>query len=264
MTGAGKWFFLVVGVIAVGAGTVILVNRGGTSVEASVRDDVPRRGVNPGVVEVTSVDSRAAITANAGPMSSGGDGVRAKLEKGYTWNSARPGDAANEEDAAWFNSRGYPGPEVYEYLHSIPQGELKRLADAGNVSAMSIYAQSLSTVPGNRAEILSLLHRGASTGSVYSLKMGGDIFSAYPDYRDPVMSLVYYQLQARAGDHSGYVQSYIAKQQIKPEQALLANVMTEQMWKNFAGTQLLAQSANVRPGYDEFVATAISSNNNGG
>jgi len=167
----------------------------------------------------------------------------------------------NEEDAAWFNSRGYPGPDVYEYLHSIPPEELKRLADSGNVTAMSVYAQTLAKQPGNRSQILELLHQGAATGSVYSLKMGGDIFSAYPDYRDPVMSLVYYQLQARAGDHAGYVQSYITQQQIKPEQVLVANVMTEQMWKSFAGTQLLAQSANVRPGYEKFVATAVSSNN---
>ena len=263
MSGVGKWFFLVV-VIAVGAGIAFFVNRGGTSVGESIQDDVARKGVDPGAAEIAAIDSSAASRRNSAPLSPGAGGVRAKLEKGYEWNSARPGDAANEEDAAWFNSRGYPGPDVYEYLHSIPPVELRRLADSGNVTAMSVYAQTLAKQPGNRAQILELLHQGAATGSVYSLKMGGDIFSAYPNYRDPVMSLVYYQLQARAGDHAGFVQSYIAQQQIKPEQALVANLMTEQMWKSFAGTRLLAQSAHVRPGYEKFVTTAVSSNNNGG
>lgn len=78
------------------------------------------------------------------------------------------------------------------------------------------------------------------------------------------MSLVYYQLQARAGDQSGYVQSYIAQQQLKNEQVLVANVMAEQMWKSFEGTQLRMQSTNVRPGYEDFVTTAVSHINNKG
>lgn len=264
MTGIGKWIFLVASVVAIGAGTVFLINRDDTALEGRDKQDAPSKDVNLLSVDVDDASPSRPPTAARSGMLSGGGAVRGKLEHGYAWNPSRPGDAASEEDAAWFNSRGYPGPEVYEYLHSIPQVELKRLADSGNVSAMAVYAQTLAKQPGNRSQILDILHQGAAAGSVYSLKMGGDIFSAYPAYRDPVMSLVYYQLQARAGDHAGYVQSYIAQQQIKPEQVLLANVMTEQMWRSFAGTQLLAQSAHVRPGYEKFVETAVSSNNNGG
>lgn len=264
MTGTAKWIFLGLGVVAISVGAVFFVHRDGTPGETPNQRAGSSKEVNPLVAVENDADAREASKANAAPVLAGAGAVRGKLEYGYAWNPARPGEAASEEDAAWLNSRGYPGPEVYEYLNSIPKAELRRLADSGNVTAMAIYAYSLARRPGNHSEILNLLHQAASTGSVYSLNMGSHIFSGTSSYRDPTMSLAYSQLQARAGDQSGFTYGYITQLQMTPEQIFVSNIMAEQMWKGFAGTRLVAESANARPGYEEFVASAVSAGNTGG
>lgn len=265
MGNATKWASGAIAILVVGAVSVSFLLRsggGGVSANSSAEEGVRSEEIAVGLDKSAEVAGNGVIEASS--QSARPILPRQRIEQGYNWNPARPGEAASEEDANWLAARGFPGPDVYDYLKSIPQQELKRLVDQGNHAAIGVYAQELARQAGNRREILEILHSSAESGAIYALKTGGDIFTVFKDYRDPVMAATFYNLQGRAGDQGGFVQSYVISQQMSSDQRLLVNAMTEQMWRSFEGTRLENQSGNVRPGYNQFLTAAAAANKDGG
>lgn len=183
------------------------------------------------------------------------------IELGYRWNRLNPGMAANEADAQWLESKGFPGPDVEGHLLSLPVDRLKDLAERGNVPAQAIYALRLAQAGRPHADTQDVLLKSASSGSVYALKVAGDIFSSVEGYRDPVMASVFYGLQARRGDHAGFSQQYLVDGRLTTDQRLRAQVLSEATWRSI--DILRRQGAtppfdlSVRPGFEEFVNQAV-------
>lgn len=183
------------------------------------------------------------------------------LESGYVWDQSNPGVAASKQDAEWLESHGFPGPDVERYLLAFPMDGLKALAERGNKPAQAIYALRLAQAGHKQTEVQDQLLKSAASGSVYALKIGGDIYTTVSGYRDPVMASVFYGLQARRGDQAGFSQRYLADVRLNQDQRLRAQVLEELMWRNIDALRMQggarAFDLTSRPGLDEFLVKAL-------
>ncbi len=181
-----------------------------------------------------------------------------RSELGYRWDASKPGIAASEADAAWLESRGFPGPDVEHHLRRLSMQELESLAARGNQPAAAIYAYKLATSGGSHADVLTRLSKSANEGSVYALKTAGDIYMTVKGYRDPAMASAYYGLQARAGDQSGFEQRYLLSNQLNSTQRLQSDLMQEMLSRSM-GTALQSPAGlDPRPGFNEFLSQGLS------
>lgn len=180
-------------------------------------------------------------------------------EYGYAWDSNNPGIARNEEDAKWLEAHGYPGPDVETYLKEMALGPLKDLADRGNPAAQAIYAYRLAKQDAPKSEVQGILLESAVSGSVYALKMAGDIYFTVDGYRDLAVAKSYYGMQARVGDQAGFVQGYLVGAQLTNEQRLRAEIIEEATWRNIDSTEDASSSIrrDARPGYMQFMEAAL-------
>ncbi|MBD9480827.1 hypothetical protein [Pseudoxanthomonas sp. PXM02] len=218
---------------------------------------------NTGYGEVDSrVGGQIHIPPSAGAPHRGG--IKAS-ESGYKWDASNPGIASSAEDAAWLEQNGFPGPAVEAHLRSIPMTELKALADMGNQAATAIYAYRASTEGASKVDVLRLLNKSASSGSVYAIKTAGDIFLTVDGFRDPVMASAYYRLQARAGDQAGFAQNALVQGQLADEQRLRAMTLEEALWRDSRLSDAFPASGDPRPGFRAFIdqATEPSANQGG-
>lgn len=179
-------------------------------------------------------------------------------ELGYRWDASKPGIAASEADAAWLESRGFPGPDVEDHLRRLSMQELESLAARGNQPAAAIYAYKLATSGGSRADVLTRLSKSANEGSVYALKTAGDIYMTVKGFRDPAMASAYYGLQARAGDQSGFEQRYLLSNQLNSTQRLQSDLMQEMLSRSMNTTLQSPAGLDPRPGFNEFLSQGIS------
>lgn len=186
------------------------------------------------------------------------------LESGYRWDQSAPGIAANKQDAEWLDSHGFPGPDVERYLMSLHISTLKNLAESGNKPAQAIYALRLAQSGHQQADTQEVLIKSAASGSIYALKMAGDIYSSVDGYRDPAMASAFYGLQARRGDQAGLSQSYLTDSRLNDDQRFRANVLKELIWRNIDAIRaqggLRSLESSARPGLSEFLNQAIQSN----
>jgi len=180
-----------------------------------------------------------------------------RSEWGYRWDPSKPGVAANEADAVWLESRGFPGPDVEDHLRRLSIQELEALAARGNQAAVAILAYKLAASGTSRERVLQLLSRSANEGSVYALKTAGDIFMTVDGYRDPAMASAYYGLQARAGDQSGFAQRFVLSNQLNSTQRLQSDLMQEMLWQNINSAAQYPAGLDARPGFNEFLSKGL-------
>ena len=180
-----------------------------------------------------------------------------RSEWGYRWDPSRPGIAASEADAAWLQSRGFPGPDVEDHLRRLSMPELEALAARGNHAATAILAYTLAKSGGSPEQVLGLLGASANAGSVYALKTAGDIFMTVDGYRDPAMASAYYGLQARAGDQSGIAQRYLLSNQLDSTRRLQSELVQERLWRSLGSAAQFQPGEEPRPGFDEFVSQSV-------
>lgn len=190
------------------------------------------------------------------------------LMKGYKWDPLQPGVAANKEDADWLDRHGYPDEAVFDRLSSLSLVDLKHLADSGNKPAQAVYAYRLASAGGSPSDVQSILMKSAADGSLYALKMAGDIYMAVPGYRDNVMASAYYGLLASNGDQAGFVQGYLVDSQLSAEERLRARAIEEALGTSLSNMSGLSESEaaagnGVRPGYDDFVGQVIKGGQGG-
>jgi hypothetical protein len=181
-----------------------------------------------------------------------------RSELGYRWDASKPGIAASEADAAWLESKGFPGPDVEDHLRRLSIQELESLAARGNQPAAAIYAYKLATAGGPRADVLTVLSKSANEGSVYALKTAGDIYMTVDGYRDPAIASAYYGLQARAGDQAGFEQRYLLSPQLNSTQRLRSDLMQEMLLRNMSSAPQSAAGLDPRPGFNEFLNQGLS------
>lgn len=182
------------------------------------------------------------------------------LESGYRWDPNNPGIAESQQDAAWLEANGYPGPDVEAYLMSLPVYALKNLADRDNKPAQAFYAFRLAQSGADQSDTQEVLLKSAASGSIFALKMAGDIYYTVDGYRDPVMASVFYGLQARRGDHAGLIQNYLVDSALTSDQRLRAQALRELAWINMGkmpsqGRRYLDFSP--RPGFVPFLERAL-------
>lgn len=180
-----------------------------------------------------------------------------RSEWGYRWDPSRPGIAASEADAAWLQTRGFPGPDVEDHLRRLSMPELEALAARGNQAATAILAYKLATSGGSPDRVLGLLGASANAGSVYALKTAGDIFMTVDGYRDPAMASAYYGLQARAGDQSGIAQRYLLSNQLDSTRRLRSELMEEALWRSLGSAVQFQPGRDARPGFDEVISQSV-------
>ena len=187
------------------------------------------------------------------------------FESGYRWNPANPGIAESKEDATWLDKHGYPGPDVEQHLMSLSVDALKALVGEGNKPALAIYAFKQAQAGVQRADTQEMLLKSAASGSVYALKMGGDIYTVVDGYRDPVMASVFYGLQARSGDQAGLVQGYVVGRSLTIDQRLQVDMLRELMWRSMKNTQNGlgggVSDFSPRPGYIDFLEHGLNQGN---
>lgn len=181
-----------------------------------------------------------------------------RSEIGYRWDPSKPGIAASEADAAWLESRGFPGPDVEDHLRRLSMQELESLAARGNQPAAATYAYKLASSGRSRAEVLARLSKSANEGSVYALKTAGDIYMTVEGFRDPAMASAYYGLQARAGDQSGFEQRYLLSSQLSSTQRLQSDLMQEMLSRSMNTTLQSPAELDPRPGFNEFLSQGLS------
>lgn len=185
---------------------------------------------------------------------------------GYQWNPLDPGIAASQADAQWLDRHGFPGPDSEKYLLGLPISQLRELAERGSLPAQGVYAFRMAQAGHSNADVQQILLTSAASGSVYALKMAGDIYVAVEGFRDPVMASVFYGLQARGGDHAGFSLQYQIDARLGADERLRARVMREAMWRSIdtlrrhQGRQPVPLDA--RPGFDEFLNRAIQPTSN--
>ncbi|WNH54516.1 hypothetical protein [Stenotrophomonas oahuensis] len=182
-----------------------------------------------------------------------------RSESGYRWDASKPGIATSEADAAWLESKGFPGPDVEDHLRRLSLQELESLAARGNQPAAAIYAYKLATSGRPPAEVLTALSKSANEGSVYALKTAGDIYMTVDGYRDPAIASAYYGLQARAGDQAGFEQRYLLSPQLNNTQRLRSDLMQEMLLRSMGSTLQSPAGLDPRPGFNEFVKQGITS-----
>lgn len=217
--------------------------------------------VTPKTLSADSRDGKVREDSTTAPHRSLPDGKFNSLESGYRWDQLNPGIATSKEDAQWLEAHGFPGPDAERYLMSLPTAALQDLANRGNKPAQAIYALRSAQAGNPQADTQEILLKSAASGSVYALKMAGDIYTSVDGYRDPVMASVYYGLQARRGDQAGFSQNYLMDSRMSDEQRFRAQVLRELMWRNIddlrtqGGMRTLDSSP--RPGLDEFLNQAV-------
>ena len=206
----------------------------------------------PASMTAASTDSaQAKIAPRAAPR------PFSRSEWGYRWDPSKPGIAVSAEDAAWLESKGYPGPDVEDHLMRLSVEELRALADRGNQPATAVLAYRLATRGGSHEEVLDLLHGAAANGSVYALKTAGDIFMTVDGFRDPAAASAYYGLQARGGDHGGTVQKYLLFHHMNDRQRLMCGLLEESLWRELGDIRWPASAAEARPGFDTFLSDEV-------
>ena len=173
----------------------------------------------------------------------------ASLESGYRWNPVEPGIAENAEDAAWLSAHGYPGPDVERYLLSLSVDALRRLAGNGNQPAQAILAYRLALSGAPADDVVGLLERSAAEGSVYALKMAGDIFQTVPGLRDPEMAHAYYGLLTRRGDQGGLTANAVFGEQLSPDQRARSRLLEEVLWRGLLARRKRPFEQSMRPGF---------------
>ncbi len=145
---------------------------------------------------------------------------------------------------------------------SLPLHALENLAEGGNKPAQAFHALRLAQSGADQGHTQEVLLRSAASGSVFALKMAGDIYHTVDGYRDPVMASVFYGLQARRGDHAGFVQNYLVDSAFTPEQRLRAQTLRELTWMNMG--RIPGQGSrryldfSPRPGFVPFLQQALS------
>ena len=172
-------------------------------------------------------------------------------EYGFRWNPQDPGVAASAEDARWLGARGFPGPDVERHLLGLPLVTLQELSERGNPAALAFYAYHLARRGAPREQVFAMLDASAASGSVYALKMAGDIAFTMRDQRDMALARAYYGLQARAGDQAGLTQAYMVDVVLSDEQRFRASLIEEDLWRRIRPTG--GQEGEVRPGFKAFV-----------
>ncbi|WP_411833140.1 hypothetical protein [Pseudoxanthomonas mexicana] len=212
----------------------------------------------PGHFEVDEADAlrqqEAAIERLGAPLlAKGNRGNSSSLEVGFRWNPDNPGIAESEQDAAWLEKNGYPGADVQMYLMSLPVDSLKTLSENGNHPAQAIYALRLAQAGASHADTQDILLRSAASGSVYALKMAGDIYMTVDGYRDPAMANAFYGLQTRSGDQAGFAQRHLLGRGLSEEQRLRSEVLEELMWRNLKKTCI----STPRPGFMELLEKGL-------
>lgn len=200
-----------------------------------------------------SVIAQPSAPTTPSPSARAAPAPFARSEWGYRWDASKPGIAASPADAAWLESRGYPGPDVEDHLRRLSLQELQALASRGNPAATAILAYKLASSGGPRDEVLALLSTSANAGSAYALKTAGDIHMMVDGYRDPAIASAYYGLLARLGDPSGFEQRYLLSQQLDSTQRLQSDLMQERLWRNLDPAMQLSADAEPRPGFDAFL-----------
>ena len=213
----------------------------------STSDQEPAQPPQASAIAQPSAATTASPSARAAPA------PFARSEWGYRWDASKPGIAASPADAAWLESRGYPGPDVEDHLRRLSLQELEALDARGNQAATAIHAYRLATSGGPRDQVLALLSASANAGSAYALKTAGDIHIMVDGYRDPAMASAYYGLLARMGDHSGFEQRYLLSQQLDSTQRLQSDLMLERLWRDMSPAMQLSAGEEPRPGFDAFL-----------
>lgn len=202
----------------------------------------------------TASSTAASIDPRSGGPAAAASPRFRHSEWGYRWDASKPGIAASEEDAAWLQSKGFPGPDVEAHLMRLSLPELEALAARGNQPATAIYAYRLAQAGASREQVLAVLDASAADGSVYALKMAGDIFFTVDRLRDPVMARVYYGLQGLAGDQSGIVQGFVLANQLDQDQRMEAGRLRRELWEEMTASSPNGMDGEARPGYDTFAA----------
>ena len=206
--------------------------------------------INPGIGSDQSASPTSSTVKQSHPF-----------ESGYRWNPNNPGIAENQQDAAWLDAHGYPDPDVEAHLMSLSLDALKNLADRGNKPAQAFYALRLAQSGADQRDTQETLIKSAASGSVFALKMAGDIYYTVDGYRDPVMASVFYGLQARQGDHAGITQNYLVDSALTPDQRLRAQALRELTWINMRNIPNQGAKDNLspspRPGLVAFLEQAL-------
>ena len=248
-----RWLVVVAVSVALAAAGFLL----GRPAEDPSRDASNKHEVSIGAesLRTDGGEPRGPVDPSVAPASVDASAANG-WDRGYGWNPGNPGIAVSEEDARWLDSHGYPGPEVEMRLRGLPLAELHDLANAGNQAAKAIYAWRIAEKGAPRAHVLELLSEAARAGSVYALKTAGDLHVHVDGYQDLVLANAYYMLQARAGDQGGFELGLLTDYHLDPTQRFRARAMEQALWN---GLQLssLADSP-VRPGYEEFLDTAVT------
>ncbi|TDK26197.1 hypothetical protein E2F46_06255 [Luteimonas aestuarii] len=203
---------------------------------------------SPSPVSQPSVDPVAA-SSEPGRHAANAAGGSQFLESGYRWNPVQPGIAQNAEDAAWLAAHGYPGPDVEHYLMSLSVDALRRLAAGGNQPAQAILAYRLAQSGSPPDEVTALLERSAADGSVYALKMAGDIFQTVPTMKNPEMAHAYYGLLTRRGDQGGLIANSVFGDTLTAEERARSRMLEEILWRNVMQRRQRPFDLSMRPGF---------------
>lgn len=242
-----------IALLLLAAGVLSAVYSGRHQTHSQELDASPRYHMAPRPAAVLAPRPAAAPAAHASPQ------AFTRSELGYRWDASRPGIAANEADAAWLESRGFPGPDVEDHLRRLSMQELESLAARGNQPAAAIHAYRLAVSGAPRADVLTRLTRSANEGSVYALKTAGDLYLTVKGYRDPAMASAYYGLQARAGDQSGFEQRYLLSNQLNSEQRLQSDLMQEMLLRTMSPSLQSPTGMDPRPGFNAFLRQGLGS-----
>lgn len=249
-----KSIILIVGLLA--SLSVLLYVQFGNSTQEAVMPEEQMALSAPALDPALTASGSNVETLTQGSYASAPRATSDPLAAGYRWDPNNPGYADSEVDAAWLEAHGYPGPEVETYLLSLPLGSLKSLAEGGNKPAQAVYGYKLAQSGASKAETQDVLLESAASGSVYALKMAGDIYQAVDSYRDPVMASAFYGLQARRGDQMGLGLMYMLDGRLSTDQRLRARAMEESLWRNRLARTNSSQTI-ARPGFQEALSNAL-------
>lgn len=212
------------------------------------------RGADPAAQGPVAASSAAASAGARAARSAPSSAPRfLRSEWGFRWDPSKPGIAASEADAAWLQAQGFPGPDVEQHLFGLSLPELESLAARGNQPATAIYAYRLARSGASHERVRAILDASAAEGSVYALKMAGDIFWLVDGFRDPVVARAYYGLQFQAGDQNGFTQSLMLARQLDQRGQIEAEWLKGRIWEELGAPAPRWDGVGARPGFKAFM-----------
>ncbi len=230
------------------------------------------RLAKPGLQQTRSSVDENAVESNTSHLearlnASPEDSLRSPAEAavwaprrlGYSWDPLRPGIAADELDANWLDSHGFPDEDVYRELMILSIAQLMRQSRLGNQSAAGVLAYRLARAGDDPGKVEEILLDGAANGSAYSLKAAADIYTSVEEFRHLPTAYAYNSLRFQLGDHSALGDNFMISGGFSNENYLEAQLISAALSaqlerRNPTYFRLLGPP---RPGFENFIDQAL-------